>query len=78
MRYFRLFDYMSDPEGDLYRENGEFLEFLKEDGEWGRQESYNTPQQYSRAEDWFSDLLDKIYLSGLPLGSYREVECPES
>lgn len=68
MRYFRLFDFMSGPEGDLYRADGETIfQMLGQDGKWG-----SSAHMDSRAKD-FMDYFHSMMLFG---GIVKEVEAP--
>lgn len=74
MRYFRLFDFMADEQGDFYRFTGTDLEFEMEDGSWASQESY-IGMGHTSPEQWFDNLTRNMGASGLS-ASYVEVEAP--
>lgn len=69
MRYFRIHDDISDPEGDLYRWDGNVLRM-----KWSSSDGYSDHVDFPVGDQTIEDLMAE--LAG-PQGRYEEVECPE-
>lgn len=72
MRYFRLWDPISPPEGSLYRCDGVVFEY-EANGEWF---TSDVKERYApKVEEWFNS---QLVVWGPNLARWEEVECPVS